>query len=122
LVKIAFFNLCFAHVLAIILTAMAQINPQDNWYQNKGISNSPWFPQYVWAAYWAVNIMMTVGFGDISAVTHIEALCLIFIEIFAVIALAYNISLIGDLISNIRAQDIEKSKNNKTFKQLNKRY
>lgn len=79
LVKIAFFNICFAHILAIILNTMAQIDPNDNWYQNKGISNLPWFPKYVWAAYWGVNIMMTVGFGDISAVNHIEALCLIFI-------------------------------------------
>jgi len=122
LAKVAFFNICFAHILGIILIAMAQINPQDNWYQNKGIADSPWFPKYVWAAYWGVNIMMTVGFGDIYAVNHKEALCLIFIEIFAVIALAYNISLIGDLISNIRVQYIEKKRNHKTFKQLNERY
>ena len=36
--------------------------------------------------------------------------------------LAYNISWIGTLISNIRAQDLEKSKNFKTFKQLSDKY
>ena len=36
--------------------------------------------------------------------------------------LAYNINWIGTLISNIRAQDIEKGKNFKTFKQLSEKY
>ena len=36
--------------------------------------------------------------------------------------LAYNINWIGTLISNIRAQDIEKGRNFKTFKQLSDKY
>jgi hypothetical protein len=36
--------------------------------------------------------------------------------------LAYNINTVGTLISNIRSQDIEKSKNYKTFKQLSDKY
>lgn len=38
------------------------------------------------------------------------------------ICLAYNINWVGTLISNIRAQDLEKSKNFKTFKQLTDKY
>ena len=66
--------------------------------------------------------MLTVGFGDLMASTYQEALCLIFIEIVSVMCLAYNINWIGTLISNIRAQDIEKGKNFKTFKQLSEKY
>ena len=66
--------------------------------------------------------MLTVGFGDLSATNADEALCLIFIEIFSVMCLAYNINWIGTLISNIRAQDLEKGKNFKTFKQLSNKY
>lgn len=62
--------------------------------------------------------MLTVGFGDIVATTYKEATCLIFIETISCLALAYNINCIGNLISNIRAQDIEKSKNFKIFKKL----
>lgn len=36
-------------------------------------------------------------------------------------ALAYNINCIGNLISNIKSQDIEKNKNIKTFKILSSR-
>ena len=36
--------------------------------------------------------------------------------------LAYNINWVGTLISNIRAQDLEKGKNFKTFRQLSNKY
>jgi hypothetical protein len=62
--------------------------------------------------------MLTVGFGDIVASTYQEAICLIFIETVSCLALAYNINCVGALISNIRAQDIEKSRNFKIFKKL----
>jgi potassium voltage-gated channel Eag-related subfamily H protein 5 len=62
--------------------------------------------------------MLTVGFGDISASNHLEALCLIFIETFSCMVLAYNINCVGSLISNIRSQDLEKSKKYKIFRSL----
>ena len=101
---------------------MAKLSNTNSWHVNKGISHEGWYPQYIWGYYWAVNIMLTVGFGDLSATNTDEALCLIFVEIFSVMCLAYNINWIGTLISNIRAQDIEKSKNFKTFKQLSLKY
>lgn len=66
--------------------------------------------------------MLTVGFGDFHATNYKEAICLVFIEIISVMCLAYNINWVGTLISNIRAQDIEKGKNFKTFKQLSEKY
>lgn len=35
--------------------------------------------------------------------------------------LAYNINCVGTLISNIRSQDVEKSKNFKIFRKLSKK-
>ena len=122
LVKVFLFNFCFAHFLAIMLTKMAGINARDNWQVAKGIAGASWEERYIWAYYWSANIMLTVGFGDIAASTHHEALCLVFIEFVSVICLAYNINWVGTLISNIRAQDIEKGKNFKTFKQLADKY
>ena len=48
-------------------------------------------------------------------------MCLVFIETFSCIALAYNINCVGSLISNIKSQNIEKNKNIKTFKMLSTR-
>lgn len=123
LVKVVLFNFCFAHLLAVFLTATARVSPDNrNWHTARGIQDASWFEKYVWAYYWGTTIMLTIGFGDLVAVTYEEALCLVVIEIFSVMCLAYNINSVGALISNIRSQDIEKSKNYKTFKQLSDKY
>ena len=62
--------------------------------------------------------MLTVGFGDLSAANHKEALCLIFIETFSCIIMAYNINRVGSIISNIRLEDQNRSKKFKIFRKL----
>ena len=46
--------------------------------------------------------MLTVGFGDLHASTVTEAICLIFIETFSCITLAYNISTVGSLMTTLK--------------------
>ena len=46
---------------------MVLISPDDNWVIKLGIGSEEWFIKYVWGYYWGTNIMLTVGFGDISA-------------------------------------------------------
>ena len=65
--------------------------------------------------------MLTVGFGDITPGNYKEAICVVIVETFSCLALAYNINCVGNLISNIKSQDIEKNKNIKTFKILSNR-
>lgn len=79
LIKVFIVNFCYAHVIALFMGAMANFNPEHNWLMDKGIANSPWLEQYVWSFYWATNVMLTVGFGDIVAVNCSEAICVIFI-------------------------------------------
>ncbi len=31
------------------------------------ITDNPWTDKYIWGYYWGTTIMLTVGFGDISA-------------------------------------------------------
>ena len=62
--------------------------------------------------------MLTVGFGDLSANNHLEAMVLIFIETFSCITLAYNVSNVGTLISNLRSSNAEKQKRLKTFHRM----
>jgi hypothetical protein len=62
--------------------------------------------------------MLTIGFGDIVPVTYQEACCMILVETISCMILSYNISCVGSLITNIRSQDIERSKDLKIFKKL----
>lgn len=64
--------------------------------------------------------MLTVGFGDFAATNYQEAMCLIFIEMISCISLAYNINCVGNLISNLRQQSLEKTRNLKTFQLMAK--
>ena len=77
--KVFLVNFCFAHVIALFLAAMASLNLSENWMTVKGIAFASWTEQYIWSYYWASNIMLTVGFGDIVASNSSEAVCLIFI-------------------------------------------
>jgi len=118
LAKVFLVNFCYAHIIAIFLGAMAGMNPANNWLLNKGLIGSPWVEKYVWSVYWATNIMLTVGFGDIAAANYQEAICLIFIETLSCIIMAYNINRVGSIITNIRREDQNRSKKFKIFKKL----
>ena len=94
LIKTLIFNFAFAHIICILLNAMARLSPGANWMIAKGIENSPWLEKYSWSYYWANTIMLTVGFGDIVATNYKEAICLVFIQTFSCMAFAYNICLL----------------------------
>lgn len=70
LIKVFLFNFCFAHILAIALTAMANLDPADNWLITHKLDDAVWYERYVWAYYWGTNVMLTVGFGDFVATTY----------------------------------------------------
>lgn len=46
--------------------------------------------------------MLTVGFGDFSATNSSEALVLIFVETTSCIILAYNINIVGSILTDIK--------------------
>ena len=75
---------------------------------SKSLENLPWHHRYTWAYYWGTTIMLTVGFGDISATTTEEALSMIFIEMLSCILLTYNINSVGNIIRSINSYDTEK--------------
>jgi len=60
-------NFVIGHFLSVFLNMMALLNSEKNWQFIIGIQNSDWLTKYIWGYYWGTNIMLTVGFGDISA-------------------------------------------------------
>lgn len=58
---------------------MPNFNMESNWHVKLGIIDSIWYIKYVWGYYWGTNIMLTVGFGDITATNYCEAIILVFI-------------------------------------------
>jgi voltage-gated potassium channel Kch len=83
-----------------------------------GIELAPWYEQYSWAHYWANTIMLTVGFGDITASTYREAIFIIAMQTIGIMAFAYTINCVGNIIQGIRARDEERSHKAKIFSKL----
>lgn len=100
-------NFLFAHMLSVLLNSMAFISEQS-WWHTHNLLEEPWYVRYIFGYYWAINIMLTVGFGDLVATNWKEALCLIFIETFSCIIFSYNINCVGNLINSLRLQQVEK--------------
>lgn len=76
LAKVFLVNFGFAHVLAVALLAMASLSDTSNWIIKIKAQTAPWYELYSWAYYWGTTIMLTVGFGDLSASNYKEAICL----------------------------------------------
>lgn len=111
-------NFMFAHVISLVLNGMAMINPEQNWWYLKNCQDDMWYVKYVYGVYWASNIMLTVGFGDIVATNWYEGLSLVFIEMISCIVLSYNISCLGGLITNLRKNNQEKNNNVRLFNRM----
>lgn len=97
---------------------MATLNDDVNWYDKIGIADQIWLYKYIWGYYWGTTIMLTVGFGDVSAANHQEALILIFIQTLSCITLAYNINYVGSIINQMKADNEEKKKKLKYFHKM----
>ena len=121
LAKIFLTNFMLAHFLAVLLIMVTWLNEKENWLSKVNAMRAPWYEQYSWAYYWGTTIMFTVGFGDISAVNYQEAWLVVLIQTFSCITLAYNLNCVGALISNLRAEEIEKVKKQKILKHLSEK-
>lgn len=73
LIAVVMSNIFFAHLIGCILLALYYMDStpdhSNNWLYLNKISNLPWNERYFYAFYWAVTIMMTVGFGDFTPKT-----------------------------------------------------
>ena len=70
LFKVFLTNFVIGHFLSVLLNLLPLLNAKNNWYIKLGISQAEWLIKYVWGYYWGTNIMLTVGFGDLSATNY----------------------------------------------------
>ncbi|CAK67089.1 unnamed protein product (macronuclear) [Paramecium tetraurelia] len=66
-----------AHIIACLWIVAGHTEP--SWLSNHGLQDDQWYIQYLWAFYFAILTMTTVGYGDIVPVNEIELVACIMI-------------------------------------------
>lgn len=104
LIFIAHICACAWHFLG--MTEVSRGIP-DNWIVARGISDNSWQIRYIVSFYFSIVTMMTVGYGDISSVNHIECCLNIVLIIFGCGVFAYTINDIGFILKEMYQEDKE---------------
>ncbi|KAL4481433.1 hypothetical protein ABPG74_007522 [Tetrahymena malaccensis] len=100
LLKILF----FVHVFACVFLAFTfHVNTTDNWVTKYGqdLDSKGWFTKYVYAFYWGITIMTTVGLGDILPNNIYEVCMLSLFMFFSCAAFAYSFNSIGIILDEM---------------------
>lgn len=100
--KLIVFVILIAHFLANILYAVTLTDPDpDNWMVHAGIQDLPPADIYLNSLYWAITVMVTVGYGDLVPRTRREKLIHVATMIISSVMFGYILSSIGSLIVEI---------------------
>ena len=72
-----------------------------NWMikYKESLLDEGYFIQYLYAYYWSITIMSTVGYGDIIVSNPIEVMILIIMMLFSCFVFAFSFSSVGTIIS-----------------------
>jgi len=77
----------------------------NSWVTDFGFLHAPYVSRYVAALYWAIMTMVTVGYGDIHAVTTKERVLSIIVELCGVVIYG---ALIAAIVKFLNAIDVKK--------------
>jgi len=80
--------------------------------------------QYVWVLYWTLTTMTTIGYGDVSPLTYVEAIITVIVEVAGASIFGYMIGNIASVIadfdkfSSVQKERMEEIKSYLTFKRV----
>ena len=89
-------------MVACIWVYVAKFNDtsKDNWIYQKGYSEMGVYDLYVTSFYFTCTTIMTVGYGDITAISSMEKILCILLMLFGVIEFSYFTGVISSIIAN----------------------
>lgn len=113
-----FIYLLAQHIIACLWIYVARFNEESrkNWIYEYGMTDCSNYELYVSAFYFTVTTIVTVGYGDITAVSNGEKIVCIFLMLIGVIAFSFGT---GALSSIIASYDTSQAKLKEKMSTLN---
>jgi hypothetical protein len=104
-VKQVFLLLLFTHFIACAFFALGRFNRDDGWLENTDPTRLPvdatWDKQYVYALYWTMATLATVGYGDINPIADNEMIFSIFVMLFGAVLYASVFGVVTVTLQNL---------------------
>ncbi|CAD8112390.1 unnamed protein product [Paramecium primaurelia] len=88
-----------AHIIACLWIVAGHTEP--SWLSINGLQDDQWYIQYLWAFYFAILTMTTVGYGDIVPVNENELMACIMIVLLSSAIFAYTLNTITTVLKDI---------------------
>ena len=92
---------CFFAMLAAAETGPSWLTRYDAVLGSPGLESADGFTRYVVAVYWAVVSLTTMGYGDVTPVTHTERLFCVGVALIGAVIFAHCIGTISSLFAQV---------------------
>jgi hypothetical protein len=112
------------HIFAWIYYFIATVNDlgPDTWVVQKNIQDESNSVKYLYAVYWALQTLTTVGYGDIPADTNEEKIVCIFWMVFGVGFYSFTIGNLSSFITTIDAKGAQLRAKLQTIEEFSKKH
>ena len=109
LFKVIFISIFVAHIFACFWCSAANFaDPNEQtWLLKMGLAHSPWNEKYLYAIYWALVTMLTVGYGDITPQNNKEVVVCVISVVLGCVVYAFNINTIGIILQDLNKENAE---------------
>jgi len=99
MVKGVIFVYLFVHYLACGMLYIGYDNKEEGWVYINDFNYEDELHTYIFAFYWIIEVLTTVGYGDYSGTTASELLGSMLIMFFGLLFFSYMLGSVSDIIN-----------------------